>query len=157
MSTYAISVTRPFIRGFDPQRKLLRRDGADWCQDALDVLVYAGQRVCLGETFVRRYAATAAPPSRRAGSPPAPGQVTALLDIYRTDSAAVKYTTDSGLSRCGTLELDIDQAQDLERSGTSWKSEVELRVSFGSDELRLCAVDRQSGRCVLTKVKFNCQ
>ena len=157
VSTYAVSVTRPFTRGRDPQRKLLRRDHADWCLDALDVLVHAGQQVCLGQTVVRRYAAAAVTtPSRRAGSPPPPvyGPSKAVLDIYRSDSATVRYSTDSGVTRCGSLVLDIDQGPDLERPGTS---EVELTVCFGSHELRLQAVDTASGRAARTTIDFACQ
>jgi len=157
-ATYAVSVTRPFIRGRDPQRKLLRRDRADWCLDALDVLVHAGQQVCLGDTVVRRYAPAAlASTSRRAGSPPLPGSSPskAVFDLYRSDNAGVRYTTDAGVNRCGSLALEIDH-DDGEQSGTT-SSVVELRVSFGSEVMRLSAVDTMSGRSVRTTVEFACQ
>jgi len=163
-STYAVAVTRPFVRGRDPHRKLLRRDRVDWCSDALDVLVHAGQQVCLGETLVRRYApAYLASSSRRAGSPPLPGSgpSKAVLEIYRSEHAEVRYCTDSGVTRCGSLALEIDQEQDAEKSGTSSsgtsKSAVELRVCFGSEELRFSAVDTASGRSARTTVHFACQ
>ena len=157
-STYGVSVTRPFTRGRDPQRKLLRRDRADWCTDALDVLVHAGQQICLGQTIVRQYApAAVTTPGRRAGSPPPPesaGPSKAVLDVYRADSPTVRYSTDPGVTRCGGLVLDIDQGPDLEHPGTSV---VELTVSFGSHELRLHAVDTASGRSARTTIDFACQ
>jgi len=101
-STYAVGVVRPFIRGRDSHRKLVRRDagGAEWCRDALDVLVYAGQQVCLGDTVVRRYGPAALAPRRadRSPSPPATGSAAAVasskavLDVYRSYSSQVTST-----------------------------------------------------------------
>jgi len=166
LSTYAVAVTRPFVRGRDPHRKLLRRDHVDWCSDALDVLVSAGQRICLGETVVRLYAPAAVGSSRggRAGSPsptgPSPSK--AVFDFYRSDRSDVRYTTDHGVTPCGSLALEFDQQEvddAEERSGTTSKSSVvvELRVTFGREELRLCAVDTMSGRSARTTVNFACQ
>ena len=160
MSSYAVTVTRPFVRGRDPQRKLLRRDRADWCLDAVDVIVRAGQQVCLGETLVRHYAPAAlASTSRSAGSPSLPGSSPskAVFDVYRSQNSEMRYTTDTGVSRCGSLALDVDQEQAVERSGTTRKSVVELRVTFGNDAIRLSAVDTASGRCARTTVDFACQ
>ena len=164
MSTYAVCVVRPFIRGRDPHRKLVRRDGADWCLDALDVIVRAGQQVCLGRSLVRRYTPAALDPStRRAGSPPPPGSTAApsraVLDVYRSAGSDVRYATDPGVSRCASLVLPLDQ-HDV--SGTTAASSstcgvVELSVSFGSEELRLEAVDTTSGRSARTTVDFTCQ
>lgn len=172
MSTYAVCVTRPFVRGRDPQRKLLRRDGAEWCQDALDVLVRAGQQVCLGSTLVRRYTPAAlAPPSTRrsGGSPPPPtdGSTTAaapvskaVLDVYLSSSSEVRYATDSGVVRCASLVLPLDTPHDVAMIGTTGSTTlksggvVELKVCFGSEELRLQAVDTASGRSVRTTVEF---
>ena len=159
-STYAVSVTRPFVRGRDPQRKLLRRDRAEWCLDSLDVLVHAGQQIYLGQTLVRQYAPAAlAPSSRRTGSPVPPGSAPpkAVLDVYRSDEAGVRYSTDPGVTRCGSLVLDVDQAESGTTASTTSKSVVELSASFGSHELRLCAVDTASGRSVRTTVEFACQ
>ena len=144
LSTYGVVVARPFARGRDPPRKLVRRDGGHWCTDSLDVLVHAGQPVCLGETTVRRYAPAAL------GSP-SPGGSTAaaaVVDVYRSDSREVRYSTDPGAAHCGSLALELDPASD---------SVVELRVSFGGEELRLCAVDTISGRTTRTAVPFACQ
>jgi len=165
VSTYAVAVTRPFVRGRDPQRKLLRRDRADWCLEALDVLVHAGQQVCLGETVVRRYSpAAVVSSSRRARSPSPVGASsstsTAVFDVYRSVNPEVRYTSDTGVSRCGSLALELDQRQDVERSGATWptsKSIVELSVCFGSEVMRLCAVDTTTGRCARTTVEFACQ
>jgi len=161
LSTYAVCVTRPFVRGRDPQRKLLRRDHVDWCQDALDVLVYAGQRVCLGDTLVRRYTPAVLAASRRARSPspvgPSPSK--AVFDVYRSDSSKVRYSTDAGVVLCGSLTLELDHDENTQQSGTTPStstSVVELRVSFGNEELRLIAVDHTSGRSAHTTVNFAC-
>jgi len=162
-TTYAVCVTRPFVRGRDSLRKLVRRDGAEWCQDALDVLVYAGQQICLGDTVVRRYSPAALSSSSRAVrslSPTESSSSRAVFDVYRSDSREVRYTTDSGVVRVASLALDLDEAEDVDRSGTTSStstSVVELRASFGGEELRLCAVDTVTGRAARTTVPFACQ
>ena len=157
MSSYSVSVTRPFVRGRDPQRHLLRRDGTDWCVDALDVLVHAGQQVSLGQTLIRRYAPAALAGSSRRARSPSPQEAApskAVFDIYRSNNAKARYCTDSGVSRCGNMVLELGEA---EVSGTSSRSLVELRVSVGGDVLRLCAVDSVSGRSARTTVDFASQ
>jgi len=155
------------VRGRDSVRKLVRRDGAEWCLDALDVLVYAGQQVCLGDTIVRRYGPTAAalvssPRRARTLSPTeSTSSSRAVLDVYRSNGRDVRYSTDAGVARCGSLTLEIDRAEDAQRpSGTASstsQSVVELRASFGDEELRLCAIDTSSGRSARTTVHFACQ
>jgi len=80
----------------------------------------------------------------------------------------VRYTTDAGVARCGSLELKMDDRQEEEEaeraSGTGGSSTaaaeqsvVELRACFGADELRLCAVNTTTGHTARTTVPFACQ
>ena len=76
----------------------------------------------------------------------------------------MRYTTDAGVARCGSLELGLDRgggSEEERASGTSASSTsqsvVELRAWFGSDELRLCAVDTTTGHSARTTVPFACQ
>jgi hypothetical protein len=142
-STYAVGgFVRPFVVGRDAESK--RVDG-DQCADALDVLVAVDQPVCLGETVVRRYTAAAD------GDYPAVAQ----LDVYRSDKSDIRYTSDAGVVRCGTLSLELDEDDD-KRTTTSERQPVEIHVqmTFGSTEIRVAARDLRTGKKSITKIDF---
>jgi hypothetical protein len=154
-ATYAIGVVRPFAVGQDPAEKLVRKDGADWCVDALDVLVLADQPIRLGETVIRRYAPIAASAFSSAAS--VEGQTSstaAVFDVYRSERTDVRYSTDRGVVKCGTMTLDLDDGGAASVSRQSQTKEILVHTTFAGTEIKVTAIDVITGRKALIKVDF---
>jgi hypothetical protein len=134
LATYGVSVVRPFVRGRDPDSKLIKlNDGSEWCGDVFDVLVLANQPVHLGQTIVRRYR-----PISRASTP------IAVFDIYCTDRVDMLYTTDNAVKQCARLRLEFETNT----------TEVQLRLNFSSTEICVSALDLLANRTVRTNIDF---
>jgi hypothetical protein len=134
LATYGVGVVRPFVRGRDPDSKLIKlNDGSEWCGDVFDVLVLANQPVHLGQTIVRRYR-----PISRASTP------IAVFDIYCTDRVDMLYTTDNAVKQCARLRLEFETNT----------TEVQLRLNFSSTEICVSALDLLANRTVRTNIDF---
>jgi len=141
-ASYAIAVVRPFIDGLDLPDKLVHREGLDWCFDALDVFVVAGQPLRLGETVVRQYCP--ASNSWIASSHLKDQQRgTAVFDVYRFDDGVgdIRYSTDRGLVKCGSLSLDL---------GSSLT--VHIRMTFWENDVEVWTIDDESGKTSSTRI-----
>ena len=141
--TYGVAVVNRFQRGRDPESKLALRDGVEWCTDVFDVLVRAGDSVGLDDPVVRSYA------------PVVTGQKSSVFTVYATESPDVRFVTDPGVRRCGTLKLELDQQSD-EESGSERTAPREIRTKmiFGDTEIKVVAIDVATGRSVRARFDF---
>lgn len=144
-ATYAVCVLRPFVKGVDPTNKLVRREGTDWCSDALDVLVVVNQPVVHGEMAIRKYVPAVA-------VSPAGGQrPTAVFDLYRSDKADARYTTDPGVVKCGTLLLDLNE--DVDGKQAARTNVIQVRTTFSGTNIRVTATNN-AGRAAVVQVSL---
>jgi len=139
--TYGVGVVRRFIRGRHPESRLVHRDGIDWCTGVFDPFVSSGDPVFVGSTVTRRYA-----PAER-------DQTTSVIHVYGSESPDVQFVTDAGVTRCGTLRLDV---ADLPPSspGGARPREIQAKMTFGGTEIKVSAVDVASGQCVRCTIDF---
>jgi len=142
--TYGVGVVRRFVRGRHPESRLVHRDGIDWCTGIFDRFVGSGDPVFVGSTVMRRYA-----PAER-------GQATSVLHIYSSESPEVQFVTDVGVTRCGTLRLDVADLPPASPSalGASLTREIQAKMTFGGTEIKLSAVDVATGQCVRCTIDF---
>jgi hypothetical protein len=152
--TYGVAVQSPFIRGQHPKSKLVTRDGTDWCADVFDALVLTDQSVAVGETVTRHYSLIDTSSGRVGGA-----MVSTDINIYSSESRRVQFTTDSGVKRCGTLCLEMTEgaARGETESAAARKGaarDVQLRMTFGSTEISVAAIDTATGRCIRAAIDF---
>lgn len=141
--TYGVAVLNRFVRGVHPESKLAVKDGVEWCVDVFDFLVRANQSVALGETVVRRY------------TPAGPAQKLSVFHIYCTESSDVRYVTDPGVRKCGTLCLDMTDGVYCEpAAGVPARREVQARLTFGDTEIKVVALDVTTGKSVRSSIDF---
>ncbi|XP_015795733.1 uncharacterized protein LOC107372095 isoform X1 [Tetranychus urticae] len=94
--TYGIGILNRFIHGYHPLSKLVVRDGVEWCSDIFDKFVLTDQSISSGDIVTRSY------------TPAKNGQKFTVLNIYCSERDDVRFITDEGVYRCGTLVLDLD-------------------------------------------------
>jgi len=142
--TYGVGVVRRFVRGRHPESRLVHRDGVEWCTGIFDRFVGAGDAVFVGSTVTRRYA-----PAER-------DQSSSVLHIYSSESPDIQYISDGGVTRCGTLRLDVADLPPTSPSsaGASRTREIQAKMTFGGTEIKVSAVDVATGQCVRCTVDF---
>jgi len=142
--TYGVGVVRRFVRGRHPESRLVLRDGVEWCTGVFDRFVGSGDPVFVGSTVTRRYA------------PAARDQATSILHIYSSESTEVQFVTDTGVTRCGTLRLDVADLPPASPSSpvVSRAREIQARMTFGGTEIQVSAVDVATGQCVRCSIDF---
>ena len=148
--TYGVGVLNRFLRGVHPESKLVRRGGgelqqpeAEWCRDVFDLFVAADQSVGLGDTVLRRY------------TPAEHGQAATVIHIYSAETSDVRFVTDDGVQRCGTLRLELPTAADSDASDNRGRRrEIQTRMTFGDTEIKVWALDVASGRSVRAAIDF---
>ena len=138
--TYGVGVLNRFVHGKHPKKKLVSKDGVDWCTDVFDKFVCTDQSVALGDTVLRSY------------TPAKPGQKSSIINIYSSTKADAKFITDKGVRKIGTLCLDLS---DFEYTGSlSRRREIQTRMIFGDTEIRVTALDVATGKCVKSAIDF---
>lgn len=146
--TYGVAVVNRFQRGRDPESKLVVRDGVEWCIDVFDVLIRAGDSVGLDDPVVRSYA------------PVTPGQRRSVFTVYASDSADVRFVTDPGVRKCGTLKLELSDASpgqsqlSVEDEQTTGPREIRTKMTFGDTEIKVVAVEVATGKSVRAQFDF---
>jgi len=142
--TYGVGVVRRFVRGRHPESRLVHRDGVDWCTGVFDRFVGAGDPVFVGSTVTRRYA-----PAER-------DQAASVLHVYSSESPDLQFVTDAGVTRCGTLRLDLDDLPPRSPSSSPVPRtrEIQAKMTFGGTEISVSAVDVASGQCVRCTIDF---
>ncbi|UYV71784.1 HSPA12A [Cordylochernes scorpioides] len=138
--TYGVGVLNRFMHGFHPSEKLIVKDGVEWCSDVFDKIVVVDQSVGLGDIVCRSY------------TPAKTGQLCSVLNIYCSEREDVRFITDPGVRKCGTLILDLSEGKYL--PGTPRRREIQARMTFGDTEIRISALDIATGKCVKAEIDF---
>jgi len=80
--TYGVGVLNRFVHGKHPKKKLVSKDGVDWCTDVFDKFVATDQSVALGDSVLRSY------------TPAKAGQKSSIINIYSSDKSKANFITD---------------------------------------------------------------
>lgn len=141
--TYGVEVLNRFDPERHPKSKRVHKDGSSWCTDVFDVFVTADQPMALGDTVIRRYA------------PAKSGQKTVNINVYGCEKTDVRFVTDPGVSKCGTLKLcltDVSTVADC--AAVSKVREIQTLMTFGDTEIKVDAVDVTTGTIVGATIDF---
>jgi len=65
----------------------------------------------------------------------------------------VKFITDPGVRKCGTLYLDLSQLVQLEEP-LPRRREIQTRMIFGDTEIKVSALDVATNTCVKAAIDF---
>lgn len=150
--TYGVEVLNRFDPERHPKSKRVHRDGGSWCTDVFDVFVTADQPMALGDTVMRKYA------------PAKPGQKTVNINVYGSEKTDVRFVTDPGVSKCGTLRLYLTDVSEVAGGGggcsaaapssSSKVREIQALMTFGDTEIKVDAVDVTTGTIVGATIDF---
>ena len=136
--TYGVGVLHRFDPQIHPQEKKISKDGVDWCTDIFDAFVHLNQSVALGDKIIRRY------------TPVRKNQTATTIHIYSTEKDNVMFISDNEVTRCGTLSLSLDEADESYGS----RREIRAEMTFGDTEIKVCATDVTSGLSVEAYIDF---
>lgn len=137
--TYGIGVLNRFDPTKHPKEKKLSKNGVDWCTDVFECFVKINQEVSLGDTVLRSY------------TPARPGQRSTIINIFCSERADVRFVTDDGVRRCGTLCLDLTDSQYQPMPN---RREIQTRMFFGDTEIKVTALDVATGKFVRAGIDF---
>ncbi|KAM9378056.1 LOW QUALITY PROTEIN: heat shock 70 kDa protein 12B [Phaethornis superciliosus] len=137
--TYGVGVLNKFVEGKHPREKLLVKEGKNWCTDIFEKFVSVDQSVALGEVVQRSYC------------PARPGQRKTIINIYCCSSEEVRYITDPGVRKCGTISLDLEGGG---RGGRPGRREIRASMQFGDTEIKVTAVDTRTSKTVRATIDF---
>ncbi|KAL3183029.1 hypothetical protein MRX96_006819 [Rhipicephalus microplus] len=136
--TYGVGVLNRFVHGVHPPSKLVVKDGIEWCADVFDAFVLADQSVGQGDAVVRSY------------TPAKSGQTRSIIHVYCSERDDVRFITDPGVVRCGTLVLDLSDT----RHTPLRRREIQARMVFGETEIKVSALDVATQKCVRADIDF---
>ncbi|XP_050049304.1 heat shock 70 kDa protein 12A-like isoform X1 [Dermacentor andersoni] len=136
--TYGVGVLNRFVHGVHPPSKLVVKDGIEWCADVFDAFVLADQSVGQGDAVVRSY------------TPAKSGQTRSIIHVYCSERDDVRFITDQGVIRCGTLVLDLSDT----RHTPLRRREIQARMVFGETEIKVSALDVATQMCVRADIDF---
>jgi len=84
-----------------------------------------------------------------------------VLHVYSSASADVRYVTDPGVERCGTLRLHLQATPTAALDsapgaglGRGRRREIQTRMMFGETEIRVSALDVVTGTAVRATIDF---
>lgn len=141
--TYGVGVLNRFVKGKHPKQKSIKRDGIEWCTDVFDKFALTDMPVTLGDTVVRSY------------TPAKMGQKFSIINIYSSEKTDVKFITDVGVQKCGTLQLDLTElSQQPQLTPARKRREIQARMEFGDTEIKVSAVDISTGTSVKASIDF---
>ncbi|KAG8453272.1 hypothetical protein GDO86_000053 [Hymenochirus boettgeri] len=138
--TYGVGVLNKFVEGKHPPDKLLVKEGKNWCTDIFDKFVSVDQSVALGDIVQRSYC-----PARNA-------QRKIIINIYCSSSDEVVYITDPGVRKCGTINLDLPDINEL--GGKAGRREIKASMQFGDTEIKVTAMDVKTSKTVRAAIDF---
>ncbi|XP_050700037.1 heat shock 70 kDa protein 12A-like isoform X2 [Eriocheir sinensis] len=139
--TYGVGVLNRFNPAEHPREKRVTAAGGEWCADVLDRFVGVDESVAVGDVVVRSY------------TPATPKQSTVILHLYATERHDVKFVTEPGVDRVGTLHLDLGPPSST-TSTTPPSREISVHMRFGDTEVKASAVDHLTGHCVKADIDF---
>jgi len=138
--TYGVGVLNRYVKGKHPKSKKISKDGVDWCTDVFDRFVSTDQSVALGDSVLRSY------------TPAKAGQKQSIINIYSSEKDDVRFITDKGVKKCGTLCLDLSDAQ--YQKNLPKRREIQTRMIFGDTEIKVSALDVATGKSVRVAIDF---
>ncbi len=138
--TCGVGVLNRFVPKKHPKDKLVKKDGIEWCTDIFDKFVLTDQAVALGDTVLRSY------------TPAKAGQKTSIINLYVSDNNDAIYITDPGVRKIGPLILDLSDVQ--YQQNLPKRREIQTRMVFGDTEIKVSALDVQTGKCVRAAIDF---
>lgn len=139
--TYGVEVLNRFNAEQHPKSKMVRKDGIEWCTEVFDVFVTVDQPMALGDTVVRKYA------------PAKVGQKTCIINIFSSEKSEVKFVTDVGVIKCGTLTLCLTDITSADGHAPKLR-EIQAVMTFGDTEIKVDAVDVTTGTSVGASIDF---
>lgn len=139
--TYGVGVLNRFVKTKHPKHKAIKREGIEWCTDVFDRFVFTDQPVTLGDTVIRKY------------TPAKTGQKFSIINIYAAEKTDVKFITDVGVKKCGTLQLDLTELSQ-KTPPVHKRREIQARMEFGDTEIKVSAVDVATGSSVKANIDF---
>ena len=134
--TYGIAKQGIWKEG-DPESKKLpdrTRRGLHWCDGVFDKHVEVGQVVKTGEFQETRTYFTIE------------GQEKALLDFYASKEKNPRFVDNPSCSCVGSFVLDL--------SGKKFRENISVRIGFGGTELKVEAIEENTGRVFKTFCNF---
>ncbi|XP_018580497.1 heat shock 70 kDa protein 12A isoform X2 [Scleropages formosus] len=135
--TYGVGVLNRYVEGKHPPDKMLVKDGTRWCTDVFDTFISADQSVALGEAVKRSY------------TPAKPSQQVIVIHIYCSEREEVRFISDPGVRKCGTLRLDVGGTE-----SPAARREIQTVMQFGDTEIRAMAIDVATSRSVKATIDF---
>ena len=135
--TYGVGVLNKYKPDKHQEEKKVLKDGKAWCTDVFDKYVEIDQPVAVGDVVLRSY------------TPVVTGQTLSLIIVYSSENPRANFITDHGVSKCGTLELELPAKDE---NGT--KREIQTRMQFGETEIKVSALDVCTGTHVQAKIDF---
>ena len=94
----------------------------------------------MGDSIVRRY------------TPVNRDQTTTTIHIYSTEKADATFITDSGVMKCGSLNLNVS-ADEIDTS-VNERREIRTEMKFGDTEIKVTATDIKTGKFVEAFIDF---
>ncbi|XP_006820024.1 heat shock 70 kDa protein 12A-like, partial [Saccoglossus kowalevskii] len=137
--TYGVGVLNKFIRGKHPEEKLIVKDEVEWCSDIFDTFTLCDQPIAVGEFVTRSY------------TPAKPNQKSTVINMYCSDKQRVRYLTDEGVKKCGTLHIDMSDSTYMQLPR---RREIQITMLFGDTEIKVSALDVATGNCVKADIDF---
>ncbi|KAH3736870.1 heat shock 70 kDa protein 12A-like isoform X2 [Dreissena polymorpha] len=130
---YGVKSKRPFVKGSDPVEKLIKTDLGDYCDDQFSIFVQTGQTLNAGEYQFEKKIGTAFIVNKSFN-----------IDIYTTTNKDVKYVTDEGCTKIGSMIVPI--------SGRGIDQRVIVRFKIGGTEIKVECKEETTGRITSTSV-----
>ena len=138
--TYGVGVLNKFDAEKHPKDKHVVKDNTEWCKDIFDTFVQADQSIAVGDK------------ARRSYTPAKPNQQAIIINIYCTENENVRFITDDGVHKCGTMCIDVSDSQTV--TTPTKRRELQLTMQFGDTEIKVSALDVPTGRCVKANIDF---
>ena len=134
--TYGVGSYLPFEEGVHRPDLKVESDGMTLCKNILQIWAEAGEVIGHNEIWKETY------------TPIITNQKGIIFEFYKSSKRKVKYTDESGVSKCGCLVVEMpDMTGDKSRS-------VDLEVIFGGTEIRVVGYDHTSNTTRETYIDF---
>ena len=126
--TYGVNCYKEFVEGEHDRNKLTRIDGVSYCKDIFDMLISINDTLEVGKHKVTSSRTPVHKDQRNMG-----------IIFYRSNMPKPKYTTDMSCTEIGSLTVEMPDLK-----GGRHRT-VRLTVEFGDTELKVEAVDQNTG------------
>ncbi|KAH3736877.1 hypothetical protein DPMN_043452 [Dreissena polymorpha] len=123
---YGVKLKREFVKGRDPKEKRIKTDAGIRCDDHFHIMVQSGEPLSIDDyQFEERFPISFI------------YQKFVKVELYTTTIKHVKFVTDKGCKRIGSVTVPV--------SGRGIDRRVIIRLKFGGTELRLECEEEDTG------------